>query len=320
MLGIVSDIAGRIESSTSPLWIAVGSASFLVTVIFVLVLRRSRTGRWPAVERVALIGLGAVLTGSLTWACLDGFAMRSEHNVFEMRAQQLTAQAITTGSPLACLDPLAGDAVEGACEKAVFASPESVAAATSYVAAQFVLLADMADYRKHGGADIDRALLPLRRALEADPFGFLAHVLVVRDGCTNGNCSALAVLGDPSHVRTNLIAQTFDHFVDHYREFWGKAPDAPVAAVTDAPTAASAEAGAAGKHKVVVNIDFPSAASIPPISIMNPEPKGPATPHAAGAPANTEARARTGKPGLLPGADGPKVDPVWTPAPAQAAQ
>jgi len=320
MLGIVSDIAGRIESSTSPLWIAVGSASLLVIIISALVLRRSRTGRWPAVERVALIALGAVLTGSLTWACLDGLAMRSERNVFEMRAQQLTAQAIITGSPLACLDPLAGDAVEGACEKAVFASPESVAAATSYVAAQFVLLADMADYRKRGGADIDRALVPLRRALEADPFGFLAHVLVVRDGCTGDNCSALAVLGDPSHVRTNLIAQTFDHFVDHYREFWGKVPEVPVAAVTDAPAAASAEAGAAGKHKVVVNIDFPSAASIPPISIMNPEPKGPATPHAASAPANAEARARSGKPGPLPGADGPKIDPVWTPAPAQAAQ
>ena len=159
--------------------------------------------------------------------------MRSERNALDMRAQQLTAQAFATGSPLACLDPLAGDAVAGACEKAVFASPESVAAATSYVAAQFVLLADMADYRNHGGADIDRALLPLRRALEADPFGFLAHVLVVRDGCTSDNCPALAVLHDPTHVRTNLIAQTLDHFVDHYREFWGKAPDVPVAAVTD---------------------------------------------------------------------------------------
>jgi hypothetical protein len=320
MVGIVSDIAGKIESWVSPLWIAVGSASLLVVIICALVLRRSRTGRWPVLERAVLICLGAAFTGSLTWACLYGVAMRSERNALDMRAQQLTAQAIAAGSPLACLDPLAGDAVEGACEKAVFASPESVAAATSYVAAQFVLLTDMANYGNHGGADIARALSPLRRALEADPFGFLAHVLVVRDGCTSDNCPALAVLRDPSHVRTNLIAQTLDHFVDHYREFWGKAPDVPVAAVTDAPAAAQAEANGAGKHKVVVNIDFPSAASIPPISIMNPEPKGPATPRAAGAPANTEAaRARAGKP-ASPAPDGPKVDPVWTPGPAQAAQ
>jgi hypothetical protein len=319
MVGFVSDIAGKIESWASPLWIAVGSASLLIIIISALFLRRSPTGRWPMVERTALVGLGAALTGSLTWACLDGVAMRSEHSALDMRAQRLTAQAIAAGSPLACLDPLAGDTVEGACEKAVFASPESVAAATSYVAAQFRLLADMVDYAKHGGADIERASLPLRRALEADPFGFLAHVLVVRDGCTSDNCPALAMLDDPTRVRTNLIAQTLDHFVDHYREFWGKAPDTPVAAVTDAPAESSTEGGPPGKHKVVVNIDFPSAASIPPISIMNPEPKGPATPHAAGAPVNTEAaRSRNGKPGPQVGADGPKVDPVWTPAPAQA--
>ena len=319
MLGIVSDIADKIESWAFPLWIAVGSASLLVIIICALVLRRTRIGRWPTVERAALIGLGAALTGSLTWACLDGIAVRGERFSLEMRAQQLAAQAFAARTPLACLDPMAGDAVAGACEKAVFASPESVAAATSYVAAQFALLTDMADYRNHGRADIDRALLPLRGALEADPFGFLAHLLTVRDGCTSDNCPAFAILHDASHVRTNLIAQTLDHFVDHYREFWGKTPDVPTAAVTDAPTAPSAEAGAPSKHKVV-NIDFPSAASIPPISIMNPEPKGPAVPRAAGTAANTEAaRARTSKP-VAPVGDGARVDPVWTPAPAQAAQ
>jgi hypothetical protein len=320
MLGIVSEIAGEIESWASPPWIAVSSASLLVIIVCALILRRSRIGRWPAVERALLIGLGAAFAGSLTWACVASVTMRSERSALDMRAQQLTAQAIVTGSPLACLDPLVSDAVEGACEKVVFASPESVAAATSYVAAQFALLADMTDYRQHGGADIDRALLPLRRTLEADPFGFLAHVLLARDACTGDNCPALALLHDPAHVRTNLIAQTLDHFVDHYREFWGKTPDVPVAAVTDTPAAAPAEANGAGKHKVVVNIDFPSAASIPPISIMNPEPKGPATQHAAGAAAKTEAaRPGTTKPGSQ-GPDGPKVDPVWTPAPAQATQ
>jgi hypothetical protein len=319
MLGLVSDIAGKIESSASPLWIAVGSASLLVITACALVLRRPPTGRWLVVERVALIGLGAALTGSLTWACLEGVSVRSERNALDMRAQELAAQAFAPRTPLACLDPLAGDAVAGACEKAVFASPESVAAATSYVAAQFALLADMSDYRNHAGTGIDPALQPLRRALEADPFGFLAHVLALRDGCTSGNCPALAVLQDPTHVHTNLIAQTFEHFVDHYREFWGKTPDVPVAAITDGSTASSAEAGAPSKHKLV-NIDFPSAASIPPISIMNPEPKGPAVPRAAGTAANTEAaRARVAKP-AAPAGDGPKVDPVWTPAPAQAAQ
>lgn len=319
MLGMVSDIAGKIESWASPSWIAVGSASLLVIVVCALVVRRSPTGRRLAVERAALVGLSAALTGSLAWACLEGVSMRGERDALDGRAQQLAAQPFAAGTPLACLDPLAGDIVVGACEKAVFASPESVAATTSYVAAQFALLADMTDYRNHGGTGIDPALLPLRRALEADPFGFLAHVLVVREGCTSDNCSALTMLHDPSRVRTNLIAQTFEHFVDHYREFWGKTPDVPVAGVTEGSMVSSAEAGVPSKHKVV-NIDFPSAASIPPISIMNPEPKGPAVPRAAGTAANTETvRARVAKP-VAPASDGPKVDPVWTPAPAQAAQ
>ena len=53
---------------------------------------------------------------------------------FEARAEQLGAQALAPGSPLACLNALAGDGVETACEKAMFVSPASVAAASSYVA------------------------------------------------------------------------------------------------------------------------------------------------------------------------------------------
>src|ERR1051326_3686649 len=79
---------------------------------------------------------------------------------------------------------------------------------------------------------------------------------------------------------------------------------------------------AAGKRKVMVNIDFPNAASIPPISIMNPEPNGPAEPR-AGANADPHKRAEkpVGREARQPGAAGPEqgnnTDPVWTPAPLQ---
>ena len=43
------------------------------------------------------------------------------------------ARAIAPGSALSCLDEMAGEAVEAACEKGVFASPEAVAAAVKYV-------------------------------------------------------------------------------------------------------------------------------------------------------------------------------------------
>jgi hypothetical protein len=58
----------------------------------------------------------------------------------------------------------------------------------------------------------------------------------------------------------------------------------------------AAEADGPGRHKV--DLDFPSAASIPPVSIMNPEPK---TSPAAEA-AHRSSAAQT--------------DPVWTPAPS----
>jgi hypothetical protein len=88
----------------------------------------------------------------------------------------------------------------------------------------------------------------------------------------------------------------------------------------------SIEPNAPGKRKVTVNIDFPNADSIPPISIMNPEPGAPAEPH--GAVANSEPRKRAEKPAEKPsahevrqsgggGSEPVKTDPVWTPAPAQ---
>ena len=138
---------------------------------------------------------------------------------------------------------------------------------------------------EHGGADIESALVPLRRSLEADHFGFVAHVLTVRDACTSQNCKTLALLRDPSRVRSNLSAQALDRYLDHYQEVWAKAADGAPAEV------AQAQPNAPGPHKLV-NIDFPSAASIPPVSIINPEPTGPVLPGvAAAAAANPNSQA-----------------------------
>ena len=146
----------------------------------------------------------------------------------------------------------------------------------SYVAARLTLLTSMTAYAERGGADIEYALAPLRRSLEADHFGFVAHVLTVRDGCTSQNCKALTLLRDPGRVRSNLGAQTLDRLLDHYQEVWAKAPDVAPAEVSQV------QPSAAGPRKLV-NIDFPSAASIPPVSIMNPEPTGPVLPGVAAA-------------------------------------
>jgi len=169
---------------------------------------------------------------------------------------------------------MAGENVEATCEKALFAAPATVAAASSYVAARLTLLSDVVAYIKAGGK-LDSVLLPLRHSLEADRFGFVAHILAVRDGCTSGHCVALALLRDPERVRANLSAQTLDRYVDRYLPTWGQPPETPLTEAAPSSTAALAASQPAGPNhkKAVVHADFPSAASIPAISVMNPEPK-----------------------------------------------
>jgi hypothetical protein len=315
-----------VGDSALRLWIAAGSAALLVCVC-ALAFDWTRT---RLLTRIGVIVLGAVLGATLAWAFLNGASDRdrsAERRDLQMRAAELDAQSLAPGSPLACLNGVAGDDVEAACEKALFAGPATVAIATSYASARLALLADMAAYTKRGGTDIDSALVPLRRSLEADRFGFVAQVLAVRDGCTSDNCKALALLHDPSHVRANLSGQTLTRYLDHYLTAWVQPPDVPPLADASSPSSAASQLAAPGQHKFV-DIDFPSAASIPAISIMNPEPSG--SPAAAAvasatagaydaAPASPAPRPRKqpasppAQASASPPPPDPAVDPVWTP-------
>ncbi len=277
MLGIDSEIG----ASPLHLWVAAGSAALLL-VLCVLALFRVAVAL-----RIEVLLLGAVLGAAMMWAFLDRAAsvgdLRAERRALEMRANELTAQTLAPGSPLACLDALTGENVEAACEKAIFASPASVATATSYVAARLALFSEVTAYLGRGGTAIDDVLLPLRHALEADRFGFLAHVLAARDGCTGQNCMALARLHDPGRVRAHLSDGTLDQLLERYLTAWAQPPEGPVADATQGRPVATAQPNAQGLHKGMVNIDFPTAASIPAVSIMTAEPSGPVLPGVAAA-------------------------------------
>ncbi len=317
------------------LWVAAGSVALLIVCVLAFLRPQSRIGASP-VLRVGLVVLGAVLGAAMTWAFLDQGAVgdrSTERRALELRAEELSARAFAAASPLACLDALAGESVAAACERALFVSPASAATATSYVAAQLALLSDMVAYTERGGADIDDVLLPLRRSLEADRFGFLAHVLSIRDGCTSQNCKALALLHDASGVRANLSGETLGRYLEHYVALWAKAPDGALADGAQVQAAATAQ----GPRKV--NIDFPTAASIPPVSIMNPEPTGPVlagvaaaaaanpNPQPAAPPSSRRSRKQTVNPSPQIGAQPPSsgsaaTEPIWpepVPPPPQAA-
>ncbi len=301
------------------LWIAAGSAALLVALCVVAFVRQARLASTPAL-RLGLVAAGAILGSVTTWALVDRAALAAaaaERRALELRAQELSAQVLIPGSPLACLDALVGESVEAACEKSLFASPATVAAASAYVGAQLTLLANIAAFSHGQDAEPEAMTVQLRRALETDRFGFVAYVLAIRDGCTAHNCKTLALFRDPSRVRTNLTTAALERYLEHYAAAWTAGPELPVAEATQAPSAAGQP------PRRPISIDFPSAASIPAVSIMNPEPKGPVLPGVAAAAAANPNPPPSGQrhahkpaapnPNAVAGGQSsqPAVEPIW---------
>jgi hypothetical protein len=209
----------------------------------------------------------AVVTG---WWALNRLPHRdlsAEQHAFETQVFELATRALMPGSALACLDTIAGDVVKDACEKAIFASPETTAAAVSYITAELSLLASASDRVRSAVLSLRAA--QLRRAIEADRFGIAAHVLAVSKGCTPDSCSALALLHDESRVRANLAERPFDALIKRYAARWSAAERSSEA--IDPPRAVTATAPGA-PPKSANTLYFPSSASIPPVNIMTAEP------------------------------------------------
>ena len=197
------------------LWIAAGSAALLVLVCAAAFLQQGQLASRPAV-RTGLIMASAIFGSVMTWALLDRAALAgaaAERRALELRARELSAQVLIPGSPLACLDALVGESVEAACEKSLFASPATVAAASAYVGEQLTLLANMTAFAQ--GAEPQAITVQLRRALETDRFGFVAYVLAIRDGCTGQHCKTLALFHElwprahqSDHGRARTLSRT----------------------------------------------------------------------------------------------------------------
>ena len=246
-----------------------GALAALLVVLVVLAVMRAGVVRrlLLPVAVLAIVGVGV-------WAILDRMAQderAAERRALTQRFAELSVQALAPGSTLACLDGAAGEAVENACEKTVFAGPQATAGAVAYMAARLTLLADGLAFARERDPDFAASLSGLRRSIELDRFGFAAHVLAVRDGCTAERCAAFALLKDANVIKANLKAQVFDQYVSRYAADWTKS--APVAERgTGGPVASVPEPLAPAKAPVPSKYDFPSAASIPPVSIMNAEP------------------------------------------------
>jgi hypothetical protein len=231
---------------TVPIW-AVGAVAAVFLVLMMLAVAQTGVATvMNALFRAAIV-IAAV---SAAWIYVQYLERQEQTTVrrgLDDRAAALLARAVAPGSALSCLNELAGEAVEAACVKAVFASPEAVSAAVNYVTAELALLADGSD---HARVDPSYAtkLAPIRAALELDRFGIVAHVLA-RRGCRPQKCDALELFNDPARVSSNLNDHAFDDLVATFAMAWNT-PHGSATATATATTADAAPPPLPGLHPV----------------------------------------------------------------------
>jgi hypothetical protein len=255
-----------------PLWVA-GILVALLIVLFVLSL--VRTGMAGTLVFLAVLGFGG-------WAAWSWTAHERtlERRTLEARLAGLDAQALVPGSPLACLSPQART-LEAACEGLVFASGESTAGAVLYTAARLDLLDEAVTFARAHDPAFETKLEPLRRGLEQDRFGIVAHVLASRPNCTPDRCEALRRFQDDTRLRANLRDDVFEAHVARAAPKWRGEPSVRTSEQpAETPPPQTSGMGA----PLPPGYNLPSASSIPPVSIMTAEPSGPEAPAAGGTP------------------------------------
>lgn len=284
------------RSPTFPMWLTLAAAGFFGIIVLITLLRAEKS-----VANGALTVITVLTVGIAVAATVRGFGPGDQTASVDTRSPQSTMAALPA---LSCIDDLAGETVLTACEKALFGSPESAAAAVSYAAFQITRLTAFGDV-----AAADKAATPelqaLRRAVERDRYGLMAYVLAVRDHCTPSDCAVFRALTDQHQIATNMDERTYDGLVSRYAPSWS----AP-AATAAVPVSALGVSMPTGKP---TNAEFPTAASTPAVSIMTPEPAV-ATPPPAPRPATSAA---TAAPPANPPLPTPR--PASTTAPALAA-
>ncbi len=286
------------RSPMVPMWLTLAAAAFFALVFLIIVLRADRS-----------VANGALTVMTLVAVAVAAAATMRGLSPAEEAASARGAGATAALPALACIDDLAGDSVESACERILFGSPDHVAAAVSYAAARLGRLTALGD-----AAAASKVMTPeaqaLRRAIERDRYGLVAHVLVARDGCTAAVCAAYQSLTDRRQIAANIEGRVYEGHVARYAPSWNTASNiggagtvVPAAAV-DAGLASVPGEPAAAPTGRPTNAEFPSAASIPPVSIMTPEPPtastSPATAPAAASPQPRPAAAPKATPKAAP--------------------
>ncbi len=263
------------RSPSLPMWLTLGAGGFFALVVLITLLRAEKSVANGALTVITLVAIGVAVAASL----------RGQEPVVRKVGGETRSRPVAMFNlpAMACIEDLSGDAVGQACEKVVFGSAESTAAAVSYASlmlSQLTALGDAAVAQKTMGPEMQA----MRRAIEHDRYGLIAHVLLVRDRCQPTACPAYRSLTDNHQIITNMDEHTFDNLVARYAPSW----NAPPAAAASSPMAMLPASMPTGRP---TNAEFPSAANTPAVSIMSPEPgtgaKPPGAANAAAKPAQT---------------------------------
>jgi hypothetical protein len=286
------------RSPAFPVWLTLAAAGFFGIIVLITLLRADRSVANGALTVIALLAIGIAVA-----ATIRGFGPGGMRTPGESRPASMTAAL----PALSCIDDLAGETVLTACEKVLFGSADSVAAAVSHAASLITRITAAGDV-----ATANRGLTPelqtVRRAVERDRYGLMAYVLLARDHCTPIACPAFRSLTDSHQIAANMDERIYEGLIMRYSSSWNALP--PPA--TPAPVAALLPSGATGRP---TNADFPTAASTPAVSIMTPEPGQGGGPSAPRAPAS--ANAPSPRPAPAPALAAVKKPPA--PKPARAA-
>jgi len=252
------------HSPAFPMWLTLAAAGFFGVIVLITLLRAEKSVANGALTVIALVAIGIAVA-----ATIRGFGPEGRGASAEAPSPQPMIAALPA---LSCIDDLAGEAVLTACEKSLFGSPESAAAALSYAASQITRLTASGDLAT-ANRNATPELQSLRRAVERDRYGLMAYVLAVRDHCTPSNCAAFRSLADNHQIVAHMDERVYDGLVARYAPQW----NAPAATAAAGPVAVLAPPTPTGKP---TNAEFPTAASTPPVSIMTPEPGQATTPAA----------------------------------------
>ncbi len=245
------------RSPSFPMWLTLAAAGFFGIIVLLTMLRAEQSVANGALTVITLLAVGIAVASTLSTYTP---ATRSAPN--EARSSPV---AIASLPALSCIDDLAGDVVQQACEKALFGSAELTAAAVNYMAAMITRLTALGDATT-AQRTMTSETQALRRAIERDRYGLVAQVLLARERCTPMECAAYRSLTDNHQIITNMDEHLYDGMVARYAPLWN-AP--PVTTASTGPLGMMPPSLPTGRP---TNAEFPSAANTPAVSIMTPEP------------------------------------------------